>query len=377
MEIDKRRAKRYESHNVNVKVIRKNEEEIKGRILDVSRSGISLEMYYWDNEAEPKNDEIVDIYLMHEMNVRGAKIAEAIIKRVWNERDYFGYEKGIAAEFINYCGDSFVDKRLFKGIEQKDRIQAQKEVVTYDINHLSEYRSYLNECQMKLFEMSLVVGVALATIYFSLTFLSQIGNYAMTDSLFFWKAMLAALPGILAISCCLIFVQKSISIQRIDSYLAVLKDCILMEQYPREYRGWETESRKLRHVLNTTYCSECIYGSKVCGIRMCGKLTMEDQIKNKRKLIINNPKIDLFNIIAISTFLFMSMLSILAIFYSIINYHWGISKYMVISSVITIIMSLIILYIGSVLYNLRKGKYSNVSFRRSWLDLMTRCSKIS
>jgi len=78
---------------------------------------------------------------------------------------------------------------------------------------------------MNLFMLVLTVGVALASAYFSLTYYSIAADHTSDQSLEFWRAMVATLPGFLAIACALMVAQKNITIKIIDAYLAMLKEC--------------------------------------------------------------------------------------------------------------------------------------------------------
>lgn len=176
-----------------------------------------------------------------------------------------------------------------------------------------------------------------------------------------------SLPGCLAIACALMAVQKSISIQRIDTYLMILKECRILNQYPREYRGWESAIRKYRHLLNANICKSCE------GIRKCGTLKIEDQQTLISKSFLLRPIIDLYHVVMYMSFFGAFGLSILALVVELLNFQWGIPVFMLIAACVTAIILLTVAALIYVFYHLRKGRFSVEYFKCCWIDLLNKC----
>ena len=237
-------------------------------------------------------------------------------------------------------------------MQQQSRLASQSELAALDMSYLGNYRRDLIECQTKLFMLTLTLGVTLAGAYFALNYHSVATNQLANPNLSFWRTMVA---------------QKSISIQRIDTYLMILKECRILNQYPREYRGWESAIRKYRHLLNTNICTSC------GNVRRCGTLKPEDQHMLRSRSFLRSPSVDLYHVVMYTSFFGAFALSIFAIVVELLNFQWGIPVFMLIAVCIAAILCATVAALIYVFYHLRKGHFSVEYFKFCWIDLLNRC----
>jgi hypothetical protein len=339
---------------------------VRGKVLDISRSGMAIELYT-KKKIDFHEISKVDIKFESADETIEKVITNAIKTRNWDNEYSFGEEIGLAVRFDSILNED--DSRIVIGLTKNERLDAQKEIAKTDICNLSAYRGSLSECQMKLLEICFTIGVGLASLYFSLSFINQTNQF---PGIFFWRTMIAALCGVVAVCCALLFVQKSISLQRVDSFLSLIKEYYIIGSFPREYKGWEIESRKFRNVLNSKSCTNC----KLTIDRKCGCLTNEERKDKIGGIKFNMPNSDFFTFLAFSIFFGMIFLSIFAIGYSFKVYNLiEIKKYVITSSIITSVIVALFILVAIELHNFRKGKYCFTQLRRNWLDIMNRCSE--
>ena len=366
MTTDNRHHPRFEPAFIDAIVSLPNESEIRGRVLDSSRGGMAVALP--ENADLPPKGTLISLWVIDTASHKAKKsVGNATIERNWAETELLDNGKGIALRFTNDLSDNDVLYYLLRGIQQNIRLASQAELAVIDISYLGDYRRDLINCQMRLFVLTLTIGVALASAYFGLTYHSIATNQLTNPNLNFWRTMVAALPGTLAIACALMVAQKSISIQRIDAYLLLLKQYLIIKQYPREFRGWESEYRKFRNILKTEICKSCEPKRK------CGDLKPQDREKLHPRRMFSSPQIDLYHIVMYMSFFSAFALSMIAVIVELLKFQWGVSAYMLISSLITIAISLAVVALFYVFYHLRKGRFSVVYYKRCWIDLLNKC----
>lgn len=363
-----RKEQRFEPSLVDASIKTSSKTHSCGYILDVSSSGLAIDF--------PQTVNLPDIGSKVEVSIRSHKTSKnwvglglATVVRTWTESAYYDNGKGIALGFENIIEDPNKQRLLLGGIQQSTRIDQQKSLAGQDINHLSAYRRSLAECQVNLFTNTITLSVSLAAAYFALNYYGIATNKFSDPAMSFWRTLLAALPGIIAVIFGLIVSQKNASIQRVDAYLAVLKEGVARNRIPREYKGWETESHKFRQVMKTTACNECDLERK------CGTLKENEQQAISSRSLLKNPFIDLYYLVMYFTFYSILIISTLAVFIELRKYQWGFNVYMATNAAITVIM---VLAFGGIFYltiQLRKGKLSFEYYRRCWIDLLSRCRR--
>jgi hypothetical protein len=361
---ENRRLPRFEPPFVDVNLNFPNKQTI-GFVLDSSCGGLSIALP--DDVVLPPVRTPLSIDLIDHSS--RMPIGNATVIRTWSGKGLFDDVKGVAVQFDQDLADDEIKSILLRGNQQKIRLEAQAELAKVDMDYLIGYRHDLTESQLKLFTLALTIGVALASAYFGLIYHGSATGVLARPDLSFWRTMVASLPGFLAVACTLLVVHKSISIQQIDAYISVLKDCVLLQQYPREYKGWEFEIRRLRHILGTKICEKCRYIKP----RPCGDLKDEERKSLNSKPLLHNPPIDTNHLVTFSAFFVICSLSIVAVLIELISYQRGIMFYMVVASIITLLLCGALAYSVYVFIHLRKGRYSVTHFRRCWVDLLTRC----
>jgi hypothetical protein len=359
---------RLEPSSVNVLINTGAGVQFTGYILDVSRGGLAIDL--------PEKAELLEVGSKIEVSVssedslgRWISLGAATVLRTWTQSAYFDNGKGIALKLDDQLTEPAKYRLLMKGTQQNTRLKAQVRVAEQDIDYLSQYRRALFECQMKLYANTITFSVSLAAAYFALTYYGIATNRFSDPDMSFWRTLLAALPGTISVAFALMVSQKNASIQRVDAYLAVLKECLIRNQYPREYRGWETESLKFRQIMKTAKCKDCAI------VRKCGTLTESEQQEATSRKLLRNPSIDLYYIMMYLTFYFILIASMIAVIIEVRKFQWNISVYMVISSAITLVMFIAGVSVFYLTYHLRKGKFSLEYYTRCWKDLFSRCRK--
>lgn len=367
---EQRSESRHEPKFLSVSFTNSVGEKIKGAILDVSQSGIAIELF---DEACLRGLEVGSAVSDLEIT-KGDKtisVRDGTIRRVWNDDTYFSKNYGVAIRLSKRLSELNADGFVLKGLMKTRRINAQQEIARHDLNYLNDYRRYLGECQLKLLELALVTSVSVAAIYFGIAYSGFILNNKADPSVSFWRTLIAALPGFISVSCAMLVSQKSMSIQRVETFMNILKECILNNNFPREYRGWESESKKIRQVYMTERCKECSRSKKT----QCGTLGAEETTILRSKRLFKNPKLDFYNTLIYIVFYTISILSSVAVLYELFRYHRDTVRYAVASSLITLAIVGTLGYVGYLLYQVRKGKYSTVVLKRIWIDVMTHCAK--
>jgi hypothetical protein len=353
-------------------VLRFKSGEKRGRILDSSRGGMAVNIP--DFEGIPEKEK-AEIHVAKAGNDNTfIKVGSGGVLRKWDSSEILDYSteildngKGVALQFDEPVNSDDIEKYLLHGIQQNTRLSQQIKLACKDIQYLGEYRLDLIKCQIKILVLSLTVGVTLAGAYFGLSYHAAASQQLNNSDLNFWRTMMAALPGCFSIACALMVVQKSISIQRVDALLLLLKKYSILNQFPREYQGWEEAYRKYRNALNSKKCQSC--GTK----RKCGELKAADRERLDKRGLLTAPLIDLYHIIVFATFFVMIGLSLTALIFEISTSNWKSVEYMAVTAILMILLASVIIYIVSIFKNIRKGIYSFEVNRRNWIDILNRC----
>lgn len=340
----------------------------RGRILDVSETGMAIAIS--QNTKAPQDKKIISLEITPGDSDAPPynSLGSAVTERSWAGSANQGGEHGFSVTFSEaLTGNKFKNAKLY-GIQQKDRLIAQQAVATLDIAYLGSYRDKMIGCQMSLFILTLTVGVGLLGAYFGLTYHSALNaNTALNADLAFWRTMLASLPGLLAMSCAFMVAQKSISIQRIDTYLSILKECTIKKQYPREYKGWETDIRRFKRILGSKQCD-----SNRCKIEnKCADIKSQD--KEKKKWIEMIKGVDLYHIIIFMTFFSVIGLSTQTVISNILKFKLGAEENMIAALLVGGVIGLFIIGISYIFVHLRVGKYSIKHYKIYWCNILNKC----
>ncbi len=365
-----RGAERFEPAELDaeVKSIDKTK-SVNAKVLDASRSGMAV-AFYCDNPFV-LSDQVEICLKKTDTSTKRIKNGGAVVRN-WEKSRFGGVRKGFAIEFTSEISEKEreYDKLLFDGVRQKARIANQFEIAKSDIEYLGAYRQKLIDCQLRLFFVILTLGVALGSAYFGLSYHSVITtNQNNAGELSFWRAMLALMPALLAIACGFMCIQKSVSIQRIDSFLSILKERVVKFQYPREYLGWETAIRKYRHIFNTERCEKCWIEPK------CGNPTNADKEGAKNKGLLQFPFVAFYHLIIYSAFLFVYLVSVAVILVEIVKHGWGTTTNMALTGVIVLFSVLLIGGFRKIFIYIRKGKFSFEQFKCNWRDILNNCKE--
>lgn len=368
MDDERRIFSRFEPPFVDAEVKTNSGTTVQGRVLDASKTGMAIAI---SDMISPEDiGSVVEISVRNGLNNDSIKrdVGQASIVRSWTGSQG-NVANGLALKFDNELANGDVQACLLTGPDKITRLKSQVQLYQIDTEYLGDYRRDLISCQVKLFALALTLGVALAGAYFGLSYHSVISAYGGGAELSFWRTMVAALPGLLAVACAMMVVQKSISIQRIDAYLLVLKRNIIENKFPREYRGWESAYRKLRHFLKSNKCKECTIARR----RVCGSWKDSDKNEIDSVSLIRRPSIDLFHIVMYLTFFSIMVLSIVAVLRELYKFQIGNTGYVMIGASLVIVLVLPILLLLITIYRLRKGRLSIIHFKRCWNDILVNC----
>ncbi len=362
---------RFEPSSINI-CLETQSGVLAGYLLDVSRRGIAIDLPRGDTPLPAVGTSVSRVTASGKGSYSGAySLGTATVKRVWNQSAYFDYGGGMALLFDEPLDDADRHKALLKGTQQFTRLRSQARLAAHDIEHLSAYRRSLSECQMRLYIQTITFSVSLAAAYFALIYYGIVTNSMEDAQLSFWRTLVATLPGVIAIAFALMISQKNASLQRVDAYLAVLKECVARNEYPREYQGWETEYAKFRQIMKTDKCHECEMAKH--SHRECGVWKPEEAQEMAGRRLTTKPYVSLYYAIMYGTFIAILVASIAAVIIEVASLQRGVSTYVAISAVITLVMVAAITGICILAWRLRKGRYSFEHYIRCWLDLLHRC----
>ena len=363
---ERRKYERFEPQSADVIVTPPSKQKYRGAVLDASCGGMAIDLVYKDHVPSPGTQ--IDISVLGGGNGKGLYLGSATVKRNWFWSDpLLGETVGIAVELNNILSDPTAEGILLSGTQQQTRLRGQNKLAAQDIENLAAFRTSAVECQNRLFMLTLTLGVALASVYIGLVYYGLAIDAIHDPAFSFWRSMVAALSGAVAITCALMISQKAASIQRTDAFIAVLKEFMVRRIFPREYRGWEVAYRRFQNVLNTRICGECVYEGK------CGSSTPEDQKRLKVKKWAGSLRLDSYLFSISSAYIFMLVVSILVILVELYEFQTDEPVFMLIGGVV---IALILAGAGLVIYafyRVWKGKFSFGSYKRLWLDQLTKC----
>jgi hypothetical protein len=144
----------------------------------------------------------------------------------------------------------------FQGTERitprpdSSQTERQRDLAKADIARLTAEVLQLRDCQTRIFITCLTISLGL------LSLLPALGKVPIAT-----QAIVASLPALLAAVCYRICVLKSISVNRLQSFVMFLQQQMAMDALPRYYRGWEDAKMLL---LN---CKMVVHGcphQKIC-----------------------------------------------------------------------------------------------------------------
>jgi hypothetical protein len=372
MHQEKRSETRFEPQRVRGFFQTSEGDEIRGLILDASRGGFALDVSEVSLLPEEKTTGTLKVATGEFEKDPRWLVGSATVVRRWPGSKIFDKGGGMALQLNNGLSDSKAERLLLSGIRQQSRLVRQEKLAVHDMETLSADRRSIRDCQIKLFIVTLTLGVTLGAAYLTLAYHGVAVGTFSEPQLSFWRTMMAALPGLLSITCALMAAQQSQSIQRIDAYLSLLKGYSVTGDYPREYRGWETVYRKLRHILGTEKCESC--GIAESSERKCGQLRTGGKDELDSKSMWRDPPIDLYNVVMFGAYFFALCLSLAAVLIELKRFNWAVNIYMGIGSLMTILMVVATVGLFLVFRALRKGKFSFDSYKRCWKDLLAKCS---
>ncbi len=363
---ERRKHERFEPQSVDVIVTPPSKQKYRGAVLDASWSGMAIDLVHRDRLPSPGTQ--IDIQVLDTGgNGKGIYLGSGTVKRNWAwSSDLLGDNAGMAVQLDSLLSEQRAEQLLLSGTRQQTRLRGQRKLAAQDIESLAAFRRSTVECQNRLFMLTLTIGAALASVYIGLVYYAlAIG--AIDDPAFsFWRSMVAALSGAVAVTSALMICQKAVSIQKTDSFIAVLKECMVRRTFPREYRGWEVAYRRFQNVLNTGICGECVYEGK------CVSTTPEDEKSLKARRLAGSLSPKSYRSISSAYFLIL-LVSIIAILVEAYEFQTDEPVYLFVGG---LAIALILAGVGLVIaifYRVRRGKLSFDSFKRCWLDQLTKC----
>ncbi len=271
--------------------------ELRGYVLNASRSGIAIDLRGASSIPDPGVSGHLKIKKQLNSHSVSFNLGKAELVRNWS---YNNEGKCVAVKLFQSDIDEQALSHLLTGESKENRLKGQKAQAENDLKNLEAERRYLLDCQMKLFMLTLTAGVALLSAYFGLSYHGMTVDRYSEPSYSFWRTMVAMLPGFLALACAFMAAQKTSSLQRINAFLIIMKDFLIKQNFPREYRGWEGLYRKVRYIYGTKKCDD-----QLCGTRKCGQLLPNEVAILKERKTFRNPTINFFHLMIFTTFAFI------------------------------------------------------------------------
>jgi len=344
-------------------LIRHNYEHIKGRVLDLSQGGMAIDLPQQTTTVANGEKVHLDVF----KNGHLIDLGMATVQRNWLNQGDFYSNKGFSVQFENELVATEETNDLLSGASQKSRLASQSKLAALDIAHLGNYRCNLINGQIKLFSFAFTVAFALIGAYVGMIYhsiaIAQSGNAILG----FWRTMLISLPGLLCIASAIIIAQKNIFIHQIDAYLSILKKCHILNKYPREYHGWESDYQKCQQHLREKKCTACnlTYQSADLGF--------EEKIQLQRKGLFNKITMPSYLILMNTGLLSIIFLSLTTVVSNTLEFQWADSILLLTASLMSFIMLIVSLLLLKIYYALHKGEHSVEYFKHYWLNILKNC----
>lgn len=361
---DRRGSERFEPTSVEVFFRPDGDggDSVSGHVLDACLGGLAVSVTKGHSAPLPG--------CRGEIGVRKAKepgsppylpMGRGRVVRAWPADDLPGFAVALDTAIAD-TADS-LGKLLFWGTRKQERLTHQGHLATQDIQNLHAERRQLIDCATRFFTFALTLGMALGGAYLGLAYHSAELGRSDDATLSFWRTMLAALPGLLAVVCGFLVAQRCCLIARIESFLVILKKCQITGEYPREYRGWEAAQRKYRVCL----------GSRLCELG-CGKLRDEEKRYLAVRGWLRKPLVNPFYAVIFGALLVQWVLSLITVVFEVTRYQWNNTVYLAVGAAIMGLSLALAGALGWFTWQIRKGTYSFEACRRVWLDLLNKCT---
>jgi hypothetical protein len=362
-------------------------------VLDVSRNGMAVAIeknvsLFQDNEK---------ITIRIKMPGIGDKpILKGKILRKTDKSDSGDSVNQLAIKFEKAIADNenMYDSYFFGGIRQKARIANQGAIAKADMSYLGSYRQILIDGQLRLFILTLTTGVAFASIFFGFLYNSHDFVATEKEALRIFLSLIALMPAFLSISCAFICAHKSLFIQRIDSYLSVLKERLASFQYPRQYKGWESSVYKLRHIYKVGKCEKCPFcpetekENKRRGLKRWIKKDLErppspgrcaqGAVKNAQpgsvEKLFKHHLLSLEHMIMYVSFIVIYLVSIAtALIFLMMSQSMALFYCLTLTAFGLLLTGCLIYKLVKFLYNLCEGSDSFLELKRAWGNILANC----
>lgn len=247
------------------------------------------------------------------------------------------------------------EKDISEYIERHDnKRERQKELASIELPLLSNEVVQLKECQFKLFLTFFTISIALA----SLLVILKSKNFSSNIIVF-----VVIGPALVSTIFTLVSFQKALALNRITSYLLILKQKIIEGELPERYLGWQDS-------LNNSYSCH----SMDCHTSLrCDKVADNDAQGAQNKLR-SQVHYYLFSAIIYSTYIAIFLMSVGGTIYFM--YHRRLvgdfSLGIIITCIIVIVLLLAVLiaYFG---YQVQSGKYSFAKYFCLWRVMLKEC----
>lgn len=309
------------------------------RIWDLSRNDCAMTLN--TNEEIPLN-------IQGKLNLKlGTKnvvdINNVIVKRSWHS--------GIAVSFNDTPAiEQFCSFKKNQGISHCDEAVRKEKLALTDISQLGAEIREIKSCQLKIFLTCFTITIALWAL------LTTLHQFTAGSTI---RTLVAIGPAWVTLACCLLTLQKDITLNRMGSYLVLLKQQVDQGSFFPCYRGWE-DALGNYHICKHGDCGE----EPRCPDRHRGK-TQKIHLRSQAILFTA-----LTGISYAAIYLISLVIAILLIIKDPSQSKGVVFLLGIIATVFVVLIGIVVV-VGN--YLVRKGKWSIVASYTMWEHVLGQC----
>ncbi len=332
-DLGRRNSQRFEPEKALINIFVRTE-EVKGEVMNISDGGVSILLINDKNEANELAKEIskvskeLDFTFSHKDFNRQSNKMSGKVERVWTHSEDLENRQGLIIKFKKLP----VDLPFQPGREKKERLKVQKVLASLDATSVEHYKHCIMNSQNSLF---------LAT--FTIIIFGVVGAMMKNDN---FSYTLNLIISILFFICSFVFYRHAISLNRIEAYLALLKESIFKGDFFKGYSGWEKDLITLKELYPRKYKPD-----------KGAKLKIEKNIFSSFE-----PRHSVFQCVLYTPCLLVHIYGIIS-FFSFDHNLWAIETIGVIFNVLAIALIIHFIY-------LLVTKYSRAAYKKYWATTM-------
>jgi hypothetical protein len=325
--------------------------DFSNRIKDISNVDCSMH-YNEECPLEEGEEGILNLKLVNEAGEQTDDVSiDAVIK---HKRDS---DNCLVIVFKEIADNS----KYFNSIK-KERILYEKRQASLAEKELIELKNEIllvKECQIKLFLTCFTLSIALGSL---------LGFLRTTNASFYVITILTISPAYIALIFAILALQKSMCLNRLVSFVLILKKQLIENDFYPKYRGWDDAVNN----LYTCDDEECQVFIALIGnnFKDIGKLL--SNIKKTLYTIKSSGQSFLFSSILFCGYLFIFFSSLLVTVCTLVMKGGSCGFAAIAVTVVSVFVGSSVMRYG---YKVHAGRYSLVYYYHAWEHTLTNCDR--